>query len=210
MGPKGKTVTFEEPGGEWPLTFVGCLEHASDVAPETPVHNKYNELTEQREEDNDAQPAPKSSSSSSAWLETDKGFDSYEEQAWRELELFREELDAKEAAHEAILQANGIAAKRIRAAERRKERLYGEAIRDSSAFKEKLAQRHAEAAAKKGKGGQTIHLASRSSSTASAAHHQEPWVLQSAAAQQAIAGGHSIRRGESGPEGPGFTRLPMV
>ena len=207
-------MTFEEPGGEWPLTFVGCLEHASDVAPETPVNNKYIELTEQKDEDNDAQPAPKSSSSSSkAWLEVNKDFDSYEEQAWRELELFRDELDAKEAAHEAVLQANGIAAKRIRAAERRKQRLFGEAMRDSSAFKEQLAQKHAEDAkkraedaAKKGKG-QTTRCGC---SSAASAAHCEPWVLQSAAAQQAIAGGHSIRRGESGPEGPGFTRLPMV
>ena len=120
------------------------------------------------------------------------------------------------------MQANGIEAKRIKAAERRKQRLYGEAIRDSSAFKEQRAIAYAAAAAEKAAAAEraaiekkrdkkiTIHLGSLSTSTSSGAHHCEPWVLQAMDAQHAISGGIARRQGEHGPEGPGFTRLPMV
>ena len=206
VGPRGKTVTFEDAlGGEWPLSF-SSLEHSSAAISPTEVHNKYKELGGG---DNDAQPAPTSSSAppSSSWLSVDDDFDSYEEQAWKELEQFRADLDEKEAAREAILQANGIEAKRIKAAERRKQRLLDEALRSSSAFKEELAAKHAAANIEKK---QVIRLGSRSSTVSSEAHHHEPWILQSAAAQQAIAGARSSKQGEHGPEGPGFTRLPMM
>ena len=208
VGPKGRTVTFEgdEPGGDWPLSF-GNIEHVSETISPTPVHNKYEHIDEHEHGDNEGQPA-QSSSSPSSWLKVDSSFDSYEEQAMRELEAFRDELDAQEARREAILQANGIEAKRIRAAQRRKERLYGEAIRDSSAFKAELAERHAAAAAKKKEKENEKKITSTSSS--SAAHHYEAWELNSMAAQQAIAGARSARQGAHGPEGPGFTRLPMV
>ena len=218
VGPKGKAVSFsDEPGGDWPLA-VSSLELNSAAISPTPIKNSFAEFEEAKGDDNDAQPAPTSSSapSSSSWLAVEKDFDSYEEQAWREMEQFRADLDDQEAAREAILQANGIEAKRIRAAERRKQRLLGEALRSSSELKEQLKVKHAAAEIEKttniqnaGKK-QIIRLGSRSATVSSEAHHHEPWVVQSAAAQQAIAGGCSCRQGAHGPEGPGFTRLPMV
>ena len=209
MGPKGKAVSFsDEPGGDWPLA-VSSLELNSAAISPTPIKNSFAEFEEAKGDDNDAQPAPTSSSapSTSSWLAVEKNFDSYEEQAYKELEAFRAEIDAQEAAHEAILQSNGIEAKRIRAAERRKQRLMEEVMRESLAFKEELANKRAEEAKNKQK---KITLARRSGSSSSGAHHHEPWVVQSAAAQQAIAGGCACRLGEHGPEGPGFTRLPLV
>ena len=110
----------------------------------------------------------------------------------RELVAFQQQCEAEDEAKEAAEKA---------AAEEEAERI-------RSILKENLVKNGGKPmrAAEK----QKLRLACRSSSRAAAQHHQEPWMLEALAAQQAIAGATSRRLGEHGPEGPGFTRLPMV
>ena len=104
----------------------------------------------------------------------------------RELVAFQQQCEAEDEAKEAAEKA---------AAEEEAERI-------RSILKENLVKNGGKPmrAAEK----QKLRLACRSSCC------QEPWMLEALAAQQAIAGATSRRLGEHGPEGPGFTRLPMV
>ena len=220
VGPKGKAVpAADEPGEDlpWPLQgSMGSLEHQPpQIMNETKVSNTFSPIIEEEAEDIDAQPAPESTSSTSSWLQAESSFDSYWEQSMRELEAFRDSIDeeerAKDAAREATLQANGIEAKRLRAAERRKERLLAEALKNSSKMKEELAQKHAAAAeAKAAKEKTKILIGSRTGCACPAHGQPEDWVISTQAAQAAIAGAMPRRCGSSGPEGPGFIRLPEV
>ena len=100
----------------------------------------------------------------------------------KELEAFREQIDKEETEKEA--KEADKKEKPMRAAERQKLR--------------RAAER------------QRTMIACRSGCACPQQSQADAWVVSTRAAQAAIAGAMPARTGSSGPEGPGFIRLPEV